>query len=132
MRCSQLGRPELIDQEPIGTGPFEFVAYQKDSTIRYRAFKQFWGEKPKIDTLVFSIAKDPAVRLAKLRANECQIAPYPNPADLPSIRDDQNLQLLSQPGLNIGYLAFNNLEAAVHRQAGAPGDQLWPSTRSRS
>ena len=144
------GRPELIDQEPIGTGPFELVAYQKDSTIRYRAFKDFWGQKPKIDTLVFSIAKDPAVRLAKLRANECQIAPYPNPADLPSIRADKNLKMLSQPGLNIGYLAFNNLKApytdrrvrqainmaidkaailtAIYQGAGQPAKNLIPPT----
>jgi dipeptide transport system substrate-binding protein len=105
------GKPELIDQEPIGTGPFELVAYSKDSTIRYRAFPQYWGPKPKLDTLVFAISKDPAVRLAKLRANECQVAVYPNPADLPSIRADKNLELLSQPGLNIGYLAFNNTKA---------------------
>ncbi len=105
------GKPELIDQEPIGTGQFEMVQYQKDATIRYRAFKDYWGDKPKVDTLVFAITKDPAVRLAKLRANECQIAPYPNPADLASIKADTSLQLLSQPGLNIGYLAFNNLKA---------------------
>jgi dipeptide transport system substrate-binding protein len=103
----KIGKPELIDQEPIGTGPFEFVAYNKDSTIRYRAFPGYWGPKPKLSTLVFSIVKDPAVRLAKLRANECQLAIYPNPADLPSIRADKNLKLLSLPGLNIGYLAFN-------------------------
>jgi dipeptide transport system substrate-binding protein len=105
------GKPEAIDQEPIGTGPFELVAYSKDSTIRYRAFPGYWGPKPKLDALVFAISTDPAVRLAKLRANECQIAIYPNPADLPSIREDKNLQLLSQPGLNIGYLAFNNTKA---------------------
>jgi len=105
------GKPEVIDQEPIGTGPFELVAYSKDSTIRYRAFPQYWGPKPKLDTLVFAISTDPAVRLAKLRANECQVAIYPNPADLPAIRADANLQMLSQPGLNIGYLAFNNQKA---------------------
>ncbi|MBV9811309.1 MAG: ABC transporter substrate-binding protein [Acetobacteraceae bacterium] len=101
------GKPELIDQEPIGTGPFELQQYSKDATIRYRAFPGYWGKKPAIDTLVFSINKDAAVRLAKLQANECQIAAYPNPADLDKIREDKNLQLMSQPGLNIGYLAFN-------------------------
>ena len=40
--------------------------------------------KPKLDALVFSINKDPAVRLAKLRANECQVMVYPSPADLPA------------------------------------------------
>ncbi len=104
---TKLGKPELIDQTPIGTGPFSFVAYQQDATIRYRAFAGYWGGKPKIDNLVFSINKDPAVRLAKLRAGECQIAAYPNLADLTAIKADPKLQMLSQAGLNIGYLAFN-------------------------
>jgi dipeptide transport system substrate-binding protein len=103
----KLGKPELIDQEPIGTGPFEFVTYQKDTTIRYRKFDGYWGPAPKLDALVFAITKDPAVRLAKLRAGECQIAPYPTPADLPSIKADAKLQMPSQPGLNIAYVAFN-------------------------
>ena len=103
----KLGKPELIDQAPIGTGPFELQQYQKDASIRYRAFPGYWGPKPKIDTLVFAITKDPAVRLAKLRANECQMAPFPTPADLPAIRADKDLKLMSQPGLNIGYLAMN-------------------------
>ncbi len=101
------GRPEQIDQAPIGTGPFSFVAYQRDATIRYRRFDEYWGPKAKLDALVYSINKDPAVRLAKLRANECQVSAYPAPADLPGIKSDAALQLLDQPGLNIGYLAFN-------------------------
>ncbi len=47
------------------------------------------------------------MRLAKLRAGECQVAAYPNVADLPAIKTDPKLQLLSLAGLNIGYLAFN-------------------------
>jgi dipeptide transport system substrate-binding protein len=101
------GKPEQIDQAPVGTGPFSFVTYQRDASVRYRRFDDFWGEKAKLDTLVFSINKDPAVRLAKLRANECQVSAYPAPADLPGIRTDAALQLLDQPGLNIGYLALN-------------------------
>ncbi len=104
---TKLGKPELIDQQPIGTGPFSFVSYQQDATIRYKAFAKYWGGKPKIDNLVFSINKDPAVRLAKLRAGECQVAAYPNLADLPAIKADPKLNLFSQAGLNIGYLAFN-------------------------
>lgn len=144
------GKPEALDQEPVGTGPYELVAYSKDSTIRYRAFPQFWGTKPKVDTLVFAISKDPAVRLAKLRANECQVAVYPNPADLASIRADANLQMPSQSGLNIGYLAFNNTKApftdkrvrqainmaidkkailaAIYQGAGEPAKNLIPPT----
>ena len=104
------GKPEQLDQVPIGTGPFSFVAYQRDATIRYRRFDAYWGPKAKLDGLVFSINKDPAVRLAKLRANECQVMAYPTPQDLPGIKADPALTLMDLPGLNVGYLAFNNMK----------------------
>jgi dipeptide transport system substrate-binding protein len=33
--------------------------------------------------------------------------PYPNPADLDAMRKDPNIKVLEQPGLNVGYLAYN-------------------------
>lgn len=49
------GSPEKIDQDPLGTGPFQLVQYQKDAIIRFKAFPQYWAGKAKIDDLVFSI-----------------------------------------------------------------------------
>ena len=49
------GTPELLDQQPIGTGPFAFAGFQKDVAVRYRAFADYWAGKQPIDTLVFSI-----------------------------------------------------------------------------
>ena len=101
------GTPEKVDQEPIGTGPFQLVNYQKDAVIRYKAFPEYWGGKAKIDDLVFAITKEPAARLAKLKANECQVMIAPNPADLTAIKADPQLNLLEQAGLNVGYLSMN-------------------------
>nr|WP_307258835.1 ABC transporter substrate-binding protein [Kaistia dalseonensis] len=101
------GTPEQVDQVPVGTGPFSFVAYQKDAVIRYKAFPDYWAGKPKIDDLVFAITKDPTARWAKVQKGECHIMGYPNPADLEAIGKDPNVDLMQQAGLNIGYLAFN-------------------------
>jgi dipeptide transport system substrate-binding protein len=101
------GTPEKIDQEPIGTGPYFLVQYQKDAVIRYRAFADYWDGKAKIDDLVFSITPDAAVRWAKLQKGECHVMPYPNPADLDAMRRTASVEVLEQPGLNIGYLAYN-------------------------
>lgn len=98
---------EKFDQVPVGTGPYQFVAYQKDASIRYKAFDAFWGGKQAIDNLVFAITPDASVRYAKLKAGECQVVPYPNPADLAAMGKDPNINLVQQPGLNIGYIAFN-------------------------
>jgi dipeptide transport system substrate-binding protein len=101
------GTPEKIDQDPIGTGPFSLVNYQKDAVIRYKAFPEYWGGKAKIDDLVFAITPDASVRWAKLQKGECHVMPYPNPADLEAMKKDPNVTILDQPGLNIGYLAYN-------------------------
>ena len=45
------GTPEKIDQEPVGTGPFEFVDYQKDAVIRFKAFDRVLGRQGRRSTI---------------------------------------------------------------------------------
>jgi dipeptide transport system substrate-binding protein len=101
------GTPNAADVYPIGTGPFEFVSYQKDATIRYKAFDPYWNGRPKVDTLVYSITRDATARYAKLKTGECQVMAFPKPADLDEMRQDPNLSVQQKQGLNIGYIAFN-------------------------
>ena len=106
-KMAEAGTMEVIDNEPIGTGPFSFKGYQKDAVIRYEAHDDYWEGKPAADKLVFAITTDASVRYQKLKAGECHIMPYPNPADLEAMDADPNINLMQQEGLNVGYLAFN-------------------------
>ncbi|MEO7151650.1 MAG: ABC transporter substrate-binding protein, partial [Burkholderiaceae bacterium] len=101
------GTPEVIDREPIGTGPFQFVSYQKDAVIRYKAFDGHWAGRPKIDNLVYAITTDASVRYAKLKTGECHVMAFPKPADVELMKKDPAINLVQQPGLNVGYIAFN-------------------------
>ena len=148
-KMKEAGTPEVIDREPIGTGPFEFVSYQKDAVIRYKAFDQYWGGRPKIDNLIYAITPDASVRYAKLKTGECQVMAFPKPADIALMKRDPQIKLLTQEGLNIGYIAFNvekkpfdnklvrqALSMAVDKEAilevGLPGRRdRWPRTRFR-
>ena len=104
---SEAGTPEQVDLSPVGTGPFQLVAYQKDAVIRYKAHPDYWAGKAAIDDLVFAITPDASVRWQKVQAGECHIMPYPNPADIQAIADHPDVELMEQEGLNVGYLAFN-------------------------
>ena len=101
------GTPEMLNQAPIGTGPFSFVAYQKDAVIRYARNDAYWDDPAGVENLVFAITPDASVRYQKLQAGECHIMPYPNPADVQAMKDDPNINVLEQEGLNVGYLAYN-------------------------
>jgi dipeptide transport system substrate-binding protein len=101
------GTPDVIDREPIGTGPFSFVSYQKDAVVRYKAFDAYWGGRPKIDNLVFAITTDASVRYAKLKTGECHVMAFPKPADVALMKSDPNINLVQKNGLNVGYIALN-------------------------
>lgn len=106
-KMKALGMPEIINREPLGTGPFQFVSYQKDAVIRYKAFDGYWGGRPKLDNLIYAITPDASVRYAKLKANECQVMTLPKPADVPLMKANPDVTVLSKEGLNVGYIAFN-------------------------
>jgi dipeptide transport system substrate-binding protein len=61
------GNQAQLNQQPLGTGPFQFVAYQQDAVIRYKAHPEYWNGKQPVDDLVFAITTDAAVRYQKLR-----------------------------------------------------------------
>lgn len=107
------GTPERTVDMPVGTGPFQLTSYQKDATIRFRAFEEYWGRTlyperaAQVRDLVFSITPDAGVRFAKIKSGECQIARYPNPGDLPALRADPNIALESGTIADQSFLAFN-------------------------
>ncbi|MEW9808569.1 ABC transporter substrate-binding protein [Mesorhizobium marinum] len=105
------GKMNQMNQQPLGTGPFQFVAYQQDAVIRYKANPEYWGGKQKIDDLVFAITTDASVRYQKLKAGECHLMPYPNAADVAAMKADPDLKVAEQEGLNVAYLAYNTTQA---------------------
>ncbi|KQB52308.1 peptide ABC transporter substrate-binding protein [Pseudomonas endophytica] len=119
------GTPTDINQKPIGTGPFIFKSYQKDSNIRYTGNKDYWKpEDVKIKNLIFAITTDPSVRVQKLKKNECQITLFPRPADLKSLQDDPNLKMPHEAGFNLGYIAYNVMDKIKGHSEPNPMAQL--------
>ncbi|WP_312469476.1 ABC transporter substrate-binding protein [Brucella sp.] len=96
-----------FSQQPIGTGPYQFVAYQKDSAIRYQANPNYWAGKQKIDNLIFAITPDAAVRHQKLSTGECHVIAAPNPADIAEMKKDPAIEMQNKEGLNLSFLAYN-------------------------
>jgi dipeptide transport system substrate-binding protein len=98
---------DLMDTSPIGTGPFVFKKYVRDSLIRFTANKNYFRGKPKLDGIIFSITPDPSVRYQKLKAGECHFVTFPAPSDISLMEKNSNIAVLKQQGLNIAYLAMN-------------------------
>jgi dipeptide transport system substrate-binding protein len=102
------GKAADINQFPVGTGPFIFRSYTKDATIRFDGNPDYWKPNTvKVSKLIFAITVDSNVRAQKIKRNECQVMSYPKPADIATLKSDSNVEMPSQAGFNLGYLAYN-------------------------
>jgi len=102
--------PTEFLRNPVGTGPFKFVEWIKDDRIVLEKNENYWDKSggPYLDKLVFRTIPENSVRFLELKAGNIHICQFPNPADIPLAKQDPNLKLVSQPGMNIGYLSFNH------------------------
>ncbi|GAJ15975.1 unnamed protein product, partial [marine sediment metagenome] len=94
-------------KHPVGTGPFKFVEWVKDDHIALEANDNYWRERPSLDRLIFKVIPDASARLMALEVGEVQGIEYPDPAHFDRIEANQDLKLLTEPGMNVGYMAMN-------------------------
>ncbi|MET1079239.1 MAG: ABC transporter substrate-binding protein [Pseudomonas sp.] len=102
-----------LNTQPIGTGPFVFERYAKDAQVRFSSHPQYWNGVPAIDKLIFAITHDTNVRQQKLKANDCQIALYPNPMDVPALRANPDIKVLELDSQMTAYVALNGRHAPL-------------------
>ncbi|CEI82572.1 ABC transporter substrate-binding protein [Oceanobacillus oncorhynchi subsp. incaldanensis] len=97
-----------INENPVGTGPFEFVSWAKDDSIVLDKFDDYRIEGlPKLDRVVFEVIPDNAARLIALRSGEIDIMDGLNPDDAAGVEADEGLELYERAENNIGYVGFN-------------------------
>jgi len=58
---------------PVGTGPYKFVSYQTDVSLKYERFDGYWGGKPYLDGIEFVFIKDPITQLMSFKTGEAQV-----------------------------------------------------------
>jgi dipeptide transport system substrate-binding protein len=102
------GKPQLLGSAPVGTGPFQFAGYEKDAKLQLKANDSDWQGRPQLDELTFLVTADPAERVAKLKANICQVIADPDPADFADLRTGFEVLQMERP--DIAYLAFNTTQ----------------------
>lgn len=109
------GRPELLDQQPIGTGPFALSQYVKNDYIRYRRHPNYWGTLPEIEMLVYDITPKSGSRLVKLITGDCSVSALPKAGELSVVKIHDDLKLTSTQGMNVAFWALNTQKPPLDR-----------------
>ncbi len=98
--------------KPVGTGPFKFVEYAKSDHITVERNSEYWGEKAKLNKIVFRFFPDDNTRVLALRAGEVQLV-YDAPRELSNeLGSTSGLKLITS---KVG--AYEALYINAHGQA---------------
>jgi len=94
-------------EHPTGTGPFKFESWTRGDRLVMVRNDDYWGDKAKIEKLIFRPIADNAARLQALQSGEIQGYDLVEPQDIQTIEGDSNLQILDRPAFNVGYVTIN-------------------------
>ena len=60
---------------PVGTGPFRFVAWKKADSVKLAAWDGYWGAAPALKSVTFRFVSDPSAQVAGLMAGDIDAIP---------------------------------------------------------
>ncbi|MBF0171597.1 MAG: ABC transporter substrate-binding protein, partial [Nitrospinae bacterium] len=100
--------PDQVDARPVGTGPFAFVAYEREQALTLTRFDRYWEGAAKVAGVTVKFVADETVRVLELEAGGVDLVMNPITPDLlPRLRRNPDLVVMEAPGTNYSYLGFN-------------------------
>lgn len=101
------GSMEEVTRNPIGSGPFCFVAAEQDRYVEIKRNDNYWGDKTKLERVHFMVVPDATTRALELRKGSADLALELAPDTVVALRREPHLQVLTGPGTRVQYMAFN-------------------------
>jgi ABC-type transport system substrate-binding protein len=95
---------------PSGTGAFMLAKkedWTRDSQMVLTANPDYWGGAPKVDQLIFRVVPESSTRLQQLETGELDIAWALSPEDVERTRENADLIVVEDAGLNTNCVEFN-------------------------
>ena len=98
------GTADTVGENPVGTGPYMFEAWERGQQITAVRNADYWGDAPSIDAFTVRFIPDKQTSLAALQAGEVDLVLDILPEQVPLVP-----QALSVPATEYSYIALNAL-----------------------
>lgn len=106
--------PKAIDQygkemarHPVGTGPFAFESWTPGQEMTLVKNDAYWGNKAKVDKIVYKVVPEDATRIAMVEAGEAHIADNLPSSDLERAEASTSMNVVRAAGLGVEWIGFN-------------------------
>ena len=97
-----------FNSEPIGTGPYKLVAWNKGENLEFEAFEDYFGGEAPIKHVIWRVIPEGSSRTMALEAGEVDMIIEVESTDMTRISETDGLTLFSEPGTAHNFMMINN------------------------
>jgi len=98
---------DQLDQNPIGTGAYKYVSYQRGGNFVFTRNDDYWGGKADIKEVVFRKVTEEAARLAALESGQADLINNVPVHEVPRLQRHPRVKVEKIEGLRMFFLAMN-------------------------
>lgn len=98
---------ERFNLEPMGSGPYRFVSWQRGVRVTLQANDTYWRGRPPFRDVTFNAVPDEATRIANLRSGRADMIRQLNPDSAAQLRNEASIRLLPVATERVGYMFIN-------------------------
>ncbi|WP_438318031.1 ABC transporter substrate-binding protein [Sporosarcina sp. FA9] len=104
---------EVFLKAPVGTGPYKLKEWKRDDRLILEANKDYFGEAPKWDELVFRAIPEDSTRVSELLTGGVDIAVNIPPTDVERINAADGSSVITSPTQRVMMLVLRTAEGNV-------------------
>ncbi|GHV38587.1 diguanylate phosphodiesterase [Synergistales bacterium] len=104
---------ENVGTQPVGTGPYKFVSWQKANRVTLERFDGYWGNAAKVKNLVFRPITEGTNRCIELETGGVDVVTSLLPIDVNRVEENSKLSLIRVPAPSVMYLGMNISEDPI-------------------
>ena len=108
-----------FNRNPVGAGPYKFVAWDMGQSITMEKFDEFCLGKPKIDRIIFKIVEDYNARALQLKSGELDLAQV-TPKDAEEFKSKEDFDLYAMDTADYRGIMYNFGNAFWQENPGLP------------
>ena len=105
---------KLIDEghdfntEPIGTGPYKLVEWNRGDSLVFEAFEDYFGGAPAIKHMTWKIIPEGSSRTIALEAGEVDFIVEVENMDADRLRENPDVEVIEYENTSVNWLMLNN------------------------
>ncbi len=101
--------PQETFENPIGTGPYEMVEWNRGESISVQVNENYWGDVPAIPHVNFRFIPESSALIVALETGDIDAMMRVPPQEVDRLESDPNIEVVRESSVRTIYIGFNNL-----------------------